>query len=321
MAIVADITEKKRTEEKLTEASILLESTLNAIPDLIGIQKNNREIIRYNKAGYDMLGLKPEDVIGKKCYELINRKKPCDCCATEEALETKKPARIEKFEKSMNIWLDARAYPILDENGDVSMIIEHLRDITSRKNVEIALKESEEELRAIFKAAGNVSFITTTKDPKTLEIIEFSPGAENVFGYSRDEVVGGSASIFFLKKDFTRLPAILKSKKFMSRGFQGEITLIRKNNKRFPALFSIHPINDSQGNIIKILGVAIDISHLKRVERQLQRYKNDLEEMVKQRTKQLEEKNQELERLNNLFVGREFRIKELKNKIAELKKQ
>ncbi|MCB0821303.1 MAG: PAS domain S-box protein [Bacteroidales bacterium] len=55
-------------------------------------------------------------------------------------------------------------------------------------------------------------------------------------------------------------------------------------------------------------------------EKELENYKGKLEDLVKERTMELEEKNQELERFNQLFIGREFRIKELKEKIAKLEK-
>lgn len=66
-----------------------------------------------------------------------------------------------------------------------------------------------------------------------------------------------------------------------------------------------------------IYGVARDITMQKNADAELENYRNNLEELVKARTTQLEENNRELERLNSLFVGREFRIVELKNKIKE----
>ena len=51
------------------------------------------------------------------------------------------------------------------------------------------------------------------------------------------------------------------------------------------------------------------------------RHAADLEERVRERTAELEGKNQELERMNRLFVGRELRMRELKERIAELEKQ
>ncbi len=51
---------------------------------------------------------------------------------------------------------------------------------------------------------------------------------------------------------------------------------------------------------------------------ELEKHREHLEELVKERTAELEEKVAELERMNDLFVGREFRIKELRDKVKEL---
>ena len=112
------------------DTSELLESLFDAIPDVIGIQDRNYGIIRYNAAGYKFLNMTHKEIEGKKCYELIGRNTPCDICATTECYKTKKPTRVEKYVEEMDVWLDVRAYPILDENGKIVNVIEHLRDIT-----------------------------------------------------------------------------------------------------------------------------------------------------------------------------------------------
>ena len=63
-----------------------------------------------------------------------------------------------------------------------------------------------------------------------------------------------------------------------------------------------------------------DITDRKKAELELQKHQEKLEELVKERTKEIEDKNQKLEKLNSIFIGRELRMKELKNEIAELKK-
>jgi chromosome segregation ATPase len=80
------------------------------------------------------------------------------------------------------------------------------------------------------------------------------------------------------------------------------------------------PIRDSTGKINAILSISSDITKSKEAEEELRKYRNDLECLIKERTAELEKKNAELERMNRLFVGREFRIKELKNRIRELEK-
>ena len=59
----------------------------------------------------------------------------------------------------------------------------------------------------------------------------------------------------------------------------------------------------------------------KQAEEELAKYRQHLEELVKERTAELEEKNIELKRYNKLFEGRELRIKELRDKVKELEKK
>jgi len=150
--ISQDITDHKKIEKELSEShkenietATLLNAVLDAIPDMIGIQNLEHEIIRYNKAGYTFLGKTHEEVCGKKCYTLIGRTKECDICSTTECLKTKKPAQHQQFFPEYNIWFDMRSYPILDEKGNITLIIEHLRDISDNKSFEKRLIESKEK--------------------------------------------------------------------------------------------------------------------------------------------------------------------------------
>jgi len=152
LGIARDITERKKIERELSEShkenietATLLNAVLDAIPDMIGIQNLEHEIIRYNKAGYTFLGKTQEEVCGKKCYTLIGRTKECDICSTTECLKTKKPAQHQQFFPEYNIWFDMRSYPILDEKGNITLIIEHIRDISDNKSFEKRLIESKEK--------------------------------------------------------------------------------------------------------------------------------------------------------------------------------
>jgi PAS domain S-box-containing protein len=130
---------QKMVDEKtleLQQTSTLLEATLNAIPDVIGIQDSQHRIIRYNNAGYCFLNKSHEEVVGKRCFELIGRSEQCELCATTLSCRTKEPASVIRYEKSLDVWLDVRAYPILDKEGNITKIIEHLRDITPEKKAE-----------------------------------------------------------------------------------------------------------------------------------------------------------------------------------------
>jgi PAS domain S-box-containing protein len=68
----------------------------------------------------------------------------------------------------------------------------------------------------------------------------------------------------------------------------------------------------------RLIGILVE---RKRAEEALNRLNETLEERVRERTRELERKNYDLEQMNKVFVGRELRMAELKEKIAELEKK
>jgi PAS domain S-box-containing protein len=141
------------------EKAGLLNTIFDAIPDVLGIQDTQRRILRYNVAGYEFVGRAPHEVIGKHCFELIDQNAPCDVCPSKIALKTRAPARAERYLDSRQRWFDVRAYPILDENGEVVRVVEHLRDITDIKQAEATIRESEVKYRALVENANEAIFI------------------------------------------------------------------------------------------------------------------------------------------------------------------
>jgi PAS domain S-box-containing protein len=142
---------------------------------------------------------------------------------------------------------------------------------SKQMKAEKSLRKSEERLRAIFESAENVSLIITdTQDPEPL-ILEFSPGAEKIFGYDRSDIIGKPVSILHLPEDTARFPEVHSKMREGGTGFAGETVLIRKSGEKFSALFSTYPLSDEKGKMYAGLGVSIDISKRKRLEEQLQK--------------------------------------------------
>jgi PAS domain S-box-containing protein len=80
-------------------------------------------------------------------------------------------------------------------------------------------------------------------------------------------------------------------------------------------------IVDESGKTIKSYGMVHDITERRLVEEELEKHHKHLEELVTERTTELEAKIAEIERFNKLFVDREFRIKELREKVKELERK
>jgi len=281
-----DITERKRSkialkesESKLKEINHLLESVLDTIPDMIGIQKPDHTVVMFNKAGYEFMGTTHEDSVGKKCYELIKRNDECDLCATNMALETKKVQQIQKYYEAKSIWLDSRSYPVLDENGEVLLVIEHSRDITEYHNVMEALKTSEERFRNLVETSTDWIW----EIDENFNYTYSSPQVEIILGYSPQEILGKAPTDIMdeiEKERITRLvqPIIEKRDSIIRL----ENRVIHKNGNQIILETSGSPFFDSKGEFRGYRGVDRDITERKVTEITLAESENKYREFFEE---------------------------------------
>ncbi len=179
IAVARDVTDEIEAGIRLEKVSRLLNTVLDAIPDVIGVQDNHHRVIRYNKAGYAFLGMTPEQSHGEKCHELIGHTTPCPVCATSEVYRTKRVARVEKYVPELDAWLDVRAYPVLGQSGELVQVIEHLRDITREKKAEAELKAAHERLTTILDSIDTHIYVA---DMASYEILFVNQKMRDDFG-------------------------------------------------------------------------------------------------------------------------------------------
>jgi PAS domain S-box-containing protein len=143
--VMMDVTERKRVEESLTKSEVLLRRILETIPDLLSVQDQDMRILFSNwHGGYDYVP--DENRKGHPfCYDAYYPElgRECEPCHVREVFTTGKPVFSEKANPRIG-HLEARAYPVFDESGNVVMVIEHIRDITERKRTEERLSRINE---------------------------------------------------------------------------------------------------------------------------------------------------------------------------------
>ncbi|SFM27662.1 PAS domain-containing sensor histidine kinase [Methanolobus profundi] len=113
-----------------------IEDILRTVPHAVRIKDSNNNTISYNEELCNLLNKGHDEINNSTCYELIGKDEPCDICATAMTFKTGKSSHIEKYIEFLDKWVDYRAYPILDNNGEISKVVEHIRDITKEKKVE-----------------------------------------------------------------------------------------------------------------------------------------------------------------------------------------
>ncbi|MCS7286253.1 MAG: ATP-binding protein [Anaerolineae bacterium] len=120
------------------EKSLVLEG----VSDLVTLQDLDLRIQWANKAAGDSVGKKPEELVGRHCYEIWHgRTSPCPGCPVVEAIRTGSPQQNEITSPDGRIWF-IRARPLKDEGGNIIGVVETTTEITQ-------IRQAEEEERAL----------------------------------------------------------------------------------------------------------------------------------------------------------------------------
>ncbi|OFX26455.1 MAG: hypothetical protein A2041_00505 [Bacteroidetes bacterium GWA2_31_9b] len=170
-----DITKRKESEEQLRQKEHYYRSLLYNMHEDIIVIDSNYQITDVNNTFLVTSGHKREKVIGKHCYEISHGyNDPCylhgEVCMLKEVFETGEPRNcyhIHKTIKDVDVHVDILLSPLKDDEGNVTHIIETVRNISDVFEAQEALKKSEEEYRSLFENT-TIGIYRSTPEGKVL---------------------------------------------------------------------------------------------------------------------------------------------------------
>ncbi len=240
LSVTTDITERKKAEEAIRVAAEEWQTTFDSINDLVSVQDKDFGLVRVNKAYSNAVGMKPEELYGKKCYEVLHKTNHCiEHCPHFQTVQTKKTASHEMFEPNLGVYLDIVTSPIFDQAGNLTGTVHIAKDITERKRAEQALRESEEKYRELISTSldGIIAI-----DPQN-RVMVWNQGAENLFGYSEKEMLGNSILKIIPERDrakvIIRLDNLNKANADKQSNTVKEGTGLNKNGSEVPVEISL----------------------------------------------------------------------------------
>ena len=278
-----DITENMRYQEELDYSRRSYEAIFNASTDCIFIHDGSTgEIVEINKAAEEAFGWTLEEMQNLNVGDMTANVPPFTHKEAFEHIQravSEGPQKFEWLAKNRNgelMWFEnSLQYTKL---AGLQRVMVAGRDITHRKNVEKALKESERKFRSFIENANDLIFTVSPNGSFTY----VSPNWLEFMGEPAENAVGINFQEYVFPDD---LPHCFEfHKKILSTGEKPEAIEYRVRRKDGSWRWQVTtgaPLFDSEGRITESLGIARDVTILKQAEEALRDSESRLRESQK----------------------------------------
>lgn len=266
--ILQDITEKRNLEHELKENRELIQSIIDNTSDAIYVKDKDGRYLLFNKEAERVVGKNASEVLGNDDFYIFNSNEARQIMAGDQkVLESGKITTYEEIVTDASgrtsIYLSTKG-PLMNAHKDKIALFGIARDITDRKNLEIALANEKYLLETTLVSVGdgviscdifgNVLFINRV--------------AEQLTGWTQDEAKGRPIDkVFNIINEYTRLQSENIVKKVLDSGKINELAnhtlLVSKDGIERPIEDSAAPIRQDDGRIIGVVLVFRDFTEKK----------------------------------------------------------
>jgi PAS domain S-box-containing protein len=322
LGMLRNITQRKQLEEAMKKSEKRYRLLADNITDVIlvidvdvdqfvisYVSPSVESVFGYTPSAESVLGYTQEELRNLNAFDFLTPHSADRMKAVfKQEVEKDKfgkaePQRLELevlHKDGLTTWIEASARFLRDNKKKVKSILCVIRDISKRKKSENALRKSEEQYRLL---AENVTDVIAVIDLDQLVFDYISPSAESVFGYTKEEFANMHASDILTPHSADYIMAVVnreveKDKFGKAEPQRLELEVLHKNGLSAWMEVSARFLRDNKKQVKSILCVIRDISKrreaeeaLKKSRKMLHLAKNKLEEKVRQRTSELEERN------------------------------
>ncbi len=247
-----------------------MHSYLEVAGVMILVLDRDGKVVLINRKGCEILGYGEEEIIGRDWFNDFvpaRERKEVWRLLTDLVSERtdlggyyENPVITKGGTERTILWHNA----LLKEDGTVAGILSSGEDITERKRIEKALKESEQRYRLIHNTVFDGIVITDSTDT----IVDVNPCAEKMFGYEKGELIG--VRLTEIMPEVYRERHTEGVKRYLETGIgtiQGKVTEVeglKKNGEVFPMELVVSTF--SIGGVVNFTGTIRDITERKRAE-------------------------------------------------------
>jgi methyl-accepting chemotaxis protein len=289
---VLDMTEETKQKQAADEKI----ENLNTIPTPIMSIDTDFNVTFMNPAGAAVVGSTPDEVIGKKCYDLF--KTPhckTEKCACGRAMKTDSVVTehtIARPAEGVIIPIKYTGSPIKDAKGNIKGALEYVLDMTEEAKQKQAADEKIENLNTIPTPIMSVD--------TDYNITFMNPAGAAVLGQSPDQVIGKKCFDMF-KTDHCKTDNCACNQAMRTGSIVNAQTTAFPNGKELPIKYTASPIKDAKGNIKGALEYITDVTAEKAVERLISEAVGDVNGLVSESKRQMDQANTKVDEMNTLI--------------------
>ena len=279
--------ELRRSHEERARFASIVQNSDDAI-----IGKTLEGIVTsWNAAAEHIFGFTPKDMIGQSIKKIIppelHHEEDMILARLRQGLSVQHYETERVTKSGRRIFISLTSSPIRDQQGFIIGAAKIARDITVRRQAD----ELRNRLAAIVESSDD-AIISKNLDGV---ITTWNKGAEIMYGYTAEEVIGQPITILIPAERVDEEPAIMERLKRGEKIEHYETVRRRKDGTLMDVSLTVSPVKDSTGKIIGASKIARDVTLQKQMERALQESKTQLEQKVAERTASLRETTQQLE--------------------------
>jgi len=271
VACVEDITERRRAAEALRESEDRFRIMADGCPTIMWVTSADGGIRFVNRAAREFFGASYDQLEGGKWYSLLH---PNDApeyvgafqLAVREHTSFRGEARVRRSDGEWR-WVASYAEPRISPDGAFLGHVGLSPDITERKQTEQALQHSEEKFRQL---AENIHEVFWMMNAAADQLLYVSPAYEEVWGRTCDSVYRNPASwVDSIHPDDRAKAGLLFTAQTTGGSVEAEFRIRTPDGQERWIRDRAFPIRDRSGQIIRVVGIAEDISERKRYEAEL----------------------------------------------------
>lgn len=264
-----DLSEQKKIERELHESREKYRTLVEEIHDMIWLIDAKGHFKYVSPRSFTLLGYHPEELIGQLPSAFISSEDANYICDIFEKnfIEHKELHLIETHTRRKDgrlIVLESSAIPYYAKNGTMLGYRGVSRDITEIKKGE--------EVQALLAAIVKSSEDAVISEDLHHQITTWNRGAERIYGYSREEMIGTNAHTIVPDEEMGALHDIVPQ---VIKGEHVEhfnTFRIKNGGGRVEISLSLSPVRDNRGHIIGIATIARDLTKQRETEKALLAY-------------------------------------------------